>query len=307
MSFGSKLPKISQLIALHSVARFGSFTAAAENLHVSQSSLTRSIQELESVVGTLLIIRGKRGSQLTKSGFAFAKTASLLLENLSRAVNDVSSDQEGTDLLLRFGVSPISAHSITNRALGYFMKEFPQCRFHVDDNPMERHVEQLRNGYLDFAIGNLDSGVSLTDFVIEPLMECPFYICCAKTSPYADARSLTELHSAQWWITGEHRVVERMNLEFCQFNSRKSISTRSFIVGISMVLNYGYCALLSSVQINKYRNQLKILDIPNLNIKGRYGIVRMKNVPLSAPAERLISDMHYVAEHYDWSVMDDKN
>ena len=301
MSF-CRLPKISQLASLQAVVQYGSFNAAASALGMSQSALTRSIQELESVVGAQLVIRGKRGSTLTAAGVTFASHASLLLEGLTRAMNDAAQNGSGADQIVRFGVSPISAHSVTSPALGFMMKEFPQCRFHVDDNPIERNIEQLRNGFLDFAIGNLDSGVSLTDFDTEPLFECPFYIVCEKSNPLAGADSLRALKDANWWVTGEHRIMERKNLEFRLLNMRKSLSTRSFIVGMPMVLNNGYLALLSTVQINKYIDNLTILPIPNFESVGRFGIVRMKNVPLSAPAERLIAHLHYVAEHYDWAL-----
>lgn len=301
MSF-CRLPKISQLAALQAVIQYGSFNTAAAALNISQSSLTRSIQELENVVGAQLLIRGKRGSTLTAAGIAFASHASLLLEGLTRAMNDAAANGSGADQIVRFGVSPISAHSVTSFALGYMMKEYPQCRFHVDDNPIDRNMERIRNGFLDFAIGNLDSGVSFSDFDIEPLFECPFYIVCEKSNPLSGANSLKALKDANWWVTGQHRIMERKNLEFRVLNMRKSLSTRSFIVGMPMVLHNGYLALLSSVQINKYIDELSILPIPNFKSVGRFGIVRMKNVPLSAPAERLIAHLHYAADHYDWSL-----
>lgn len=301
MSF-SRLPKISQLAALQAIVQYGSFNAAAQALSMSQSSLTRSIQELETVVGAQLLIRGKRGSTLTSAGMTFASQASFLLEGLTRAMNDAAGNGSGADQIVRFGFSPISAHSVTSPALGFMMKEFPRCRFHVDDNSIERNIEQIRTGFLDFAIGNVDSGISLSDFDTEPLFECPFYIVCAKSNPLAGATSLLHLKDANWWVTGEHRIMERKNLEFLLLNMKKSLSTRSFIVGMPMVLHNGYLALLSAVQLNKYIDDLCILPIPNFEAVGRFSIVRMKNVPLSAPAERLISHLHYAADHYDWAL-----
>ena len=298
----SRLPKMTQLVALHAIVKYGSINAAAKALNIAQPSLSRSIKELEELLNTKLVIRGSLGITLTPAGESFATNSAMILEAMTRAIDQTYLMSGKTDTLVRFGVSPISARSVVRPALGHFMREFPNCRVHVDDNPIERHIEQLKNGFLDFAIGNGGSNVSFADFIVEPLFDCPFYIACAKGHPLEKATHLSQLADANWWITGEHRVMERENLEFKTFNLRKSLSTRAFLLGSDMVLHNGYVALLSSVQIKNMIDQVSIIPIKNFECVGHYVLIRPKNTPLTSAAERLITHMHLVADGYDWAL-----
>ena len=295
-----RLPKMAQLIAFQAILKYGSINAAAKALNVAQPSLSRSIKELEGLLNTQLIVRGSLGVTLTPAGESFATNATMILEATSRAVDQAYLMSGKSDTLVRFGVSPISARSVVRPALRYLMQDYPNCRVHVDDNPIERHIEQLKNGFLDFAIGNGGSNVSLSDFIVEPLFDCPFYVTCAKGHPLENATHLSELSEANWWITGQHRVTERKNFEFKTFNLRKSLSTRAFLLGSEMVLKNQYLALLSTVQIKNLGDQISIIPIRNFESIGHYVLIRRKNTPLTSAAERLITYIHQAADNYRW-------
>lgn len=298
----SRLPKMSQLMAFHAVVKYGSINAAAKALNLAQPSLSRSIKELEELLNTQLVIRGSLGIALTPSGQSFATNTTMILEAMTRAIDQTYLLSGKTDTLVRFGASTISDRSVVQPALSSLMKEFPQCRIHVDDNPLERHIENLKNGFLDFAIGNAGCDVSLSDFIVEPLFDCRFYFVCAKGHPLEKTTHLSDLAEANWWITGQHRIMERENLEFKSFNLRKSLSTRSFILGSEMVINSGYIGLLSTVQIKKLGDKVSIIPINHFESIGHFVLVRPRNRPLTSVAERLITHMHQEANNYDWTL-----
>ena len=191
----SRLPKMAQLEALNAIVKYGSINAAARALNIAQPSLSRSIKELEELLNTQLIIRGSMGISLTPAGESFATNSAMILESMTRAIDQTYLMSGKTDTLVRFGGSPISVRSVVRPALECLMDEFPNCRIHVDDNPIERHIKQLRNGFLDFAIGNGGSEVSLSEFIVEPLFECPFYITCVKGHPLENATHLSDASS----------------------------------------------------------------------------------------------------------------
>ena len=62
------------------VADEGNITRAADILHVTQPTLSRQLMELESELGTLLLIRGKRSVTLTDEGFLFKQQAETIVE-----------------------------------------------------------------------------------------------------------------------------------------------------------------------------------------------------------------------------------
>lgn len=92
------------------IVEHGSFSKAAEALHVSQPSLSQQIKQLEESLQARLLIRPGRTVRLTDAGeiyLGFAKRARAELEAGARAINDVRDLSRGT---LRVGWTPITDH-----------------------------------------------------------------------------------------------------------------------------------------------------------------------------------------------------
>ena len=62
------LPPMRHLRTFEIAARLGSFSAAAEEFHTTQSAVSRTIADLERRLGTTLFDRGRRGVRLTSNG-----------------------------------------------------------------------------------------------------------------------------------------------------------------------------------------------------------------------------------------------
>ena len=69
-----------QLEYFTEAARSGSILKAAENFHVSQPAVTKSLQEMENVLGVRLLNRSWSGVELTASGEAFLEPAQLKMD-----------------------------------------------------------------------------------------------------------------------------------------------------------------------------------------------------------------------------------
>lgn len=97
--------KLTQLCYFRAVSEQGSFTKAAELLHVTQPSLSKAILELEQEAGVALLLRTRSGAILTPEGRIFFKQANRVLtefEKLSQVMEDMKS-QEHT---LKVGIPP---------------------------------------------------------------------------------------------------------------------------------------------------------------------------------------------------------
>ncbi|MFD5463883.1 transcriptional regulator CynR [Kitasatospora sp. NPDC127059] len=98
--------ELRHLRYLLAVADHGNFTRAAEELHVSQPTLSQQIKQLERTLGTQLLDRTGRTVRLTDAGQAYAHHARGALRDLAaaeRAVHDVQDLSRGQ---LRLGVTP---------------------------------------------------------------------------------------------------------------------------------------------------------------------------------------------------------
>lgn len=80
-------PSLRQLRAFIAVARYGQFTRAANELDISQSSLSESIRELEAALEVRLLDRHTRMLQLTKAGSEFLTVVQRLIGELDGAVD----------------------------------------------------------------------------------------------------------------------------------------------------------------------------------------------------------------------------
>ncbi len=296
-----RLPKITHLKALKLVAHYGSINAAAKATNIPQPTLSRTIRELEEILNVSLVVRGRQGVSLTSAGLSFAAHASFIVAQLEAATQEARTLGGGDEYVVHFGVSPISANSILDEALGRLIREFEHCNISVEDNPLELNLSRVRDGTLDFAIGNAGADVSLSDFMVEPLMDCPFAVVCKKGHPLENATRLEQLINANWWVTGEFKVCQQTMSMFNDLGRNQSFYTRSHIAGLPMIFNHGFVALLSSVQVKKYRQKLSVIPIKNLNVVGHYVLVYKKNAILNIATKRLINYLHYEANNFDWN------
>ena len=90
---------IRHIRAFLAVARDGSFTRAAESLHLTQSTLTGTIKQLEEQAGLTLFDRTTRQVLLSGEGERFLPVAERLLSDFDTAMTDLRAVAEGAALL----------------------------------------------------------------------------------------------------------------------------------------------------------------------------------------------------------------
>ncbi len=94
------LPSTSALAAFDSVARLGSFSAAAEELSLTQGAISRQVSGLEEQLGMPLFERTSRGVVLTETGADYAKSISVALSQIRSASLAAMSKRHGDQLNL---------------------------------------------------------------------------------------------------------------------------------------------------------------------------------------------------------------
>ena len=92
------LPSLTALRAFHAAARLGSLTAAARELAVTTSAVSRQIKNLEECTGVPLIIRQGRGIRLTEEGRAFSGDLSDAFGQIDEAIDRIRRPVRGERL-----------------------------------------------------------------------------------------------------------------------------------------------------------------------------------------------------------------
>ena len=142
-----RLPPLRALEAFMRTVRLGSARAAAEEIGLSPSALSRRITNLEEFVGKKLFTRARQSMQLTDEGQAFYEAVHPHMEALARAVE---SQSDNISLLrLRLGVLPLFGSQRLFPRLGELRKRHPLLHIDIDTGP---HLEDRVGDTLDAAI-----------------------------------------------------------------------------------------------------------------------------------------------------------
>jgi LysR family transcriptional regulator, regulator of abg operon len=190
--------KHHQLIALVAVADQGSFHGAARALHLTQPAITKAIKDLEAELGILLVTRQARGVVLTDEGQTLLARARLIVREVRRAQEDVDQLKGRRDGELVIGVTPLAGLTIVPRAFARFRQAWPEIKVDFIEYTSDQLFAQLRSGSLDFAVGAATAGAGGTPVRHETLFSLPTSLAVQRDSPLARARSLAELHHAEW-------------------------------------------------------------------------------------------------------------
>ena len=128
------------------VARAESITTAAETLGLTQPALTRSIGEVEKVLGTRLFHRLPRGMQLTEAGQRFVVRARQILGEMDDLVADLSHSRERITGRLRLGVVPTAWLPYARPALIRLASEYPGIKIEVVNGTVQELSPRLLHG-----------------------------------------------------------------------------------------------------------------------------------------------------------------
>ncbi|MBD0695487.1 transcriptional regulator CynR [Streptomyces sp. CBMA123] len=164
--------ELRHLRYLLAVADHGNFTRAAEELHISQPTLSQQIKQLERTLGTQLLDRTGRTVRLTDAGQAYAHHARRALRDLAaaeRAVHDVQDLSRGQ---LRLGITPTFTAYLVGPLAAGLHERHPGITLTVRETSQDGIETGLLTDEFDLGIafrGPHPPGVTATDLFTETL------------------------------------------------------------------------------------------------------------------------------------------
>jgi LysR family pca operon transcriptional activator len=161
--------KLRHLVAFLEVARLKSVVKAAALLGLSQPAVSKTVQELENVLGVALFEPNRRPMALTGPGEVFFRYAGASVTALKQGVSMVGHDGANTDIAFSVGALPtVSAH-VLPRALAEVVQRYGAMRPRVVTGPNDVLMSQLRLGDLDLVIGRMPDPETMRGFAFEHL------------------------------------------------------------------------------------------------------------------------------------------
>jgi DNA-binding transcriptional LysR family regulator len=134
------------------VAKVGNISKAADNLHMSQPPLSRSIQLLEEELGVQLLIRGKRQVTLTPEGQFLKKRAEQMITLADKTVEQISGISGKISGKIYIGsIESLSVGKMPEWIVNFHNK-YPDVTFNWWSGNSNDVLERLEHGLVDFAV-----------------------------------------------------------------------------------------------------------------------------------------------------------
>lgn len=134
------------------VAREENMTRAAEQLHVTQPTLSKALKALEDELGKKLFTRHSFSIRLTAEGVLLRNHAEDLVSMADKITQEFVTldDITGGDIYL--GMAESYQIRILARAIKEFRQQYPELHYHITSGDTEQVTEKLDKGLLDFAV-----------------------------------------------------------------------------------------------------------------------------------------------------------
>lgn len=159
--------KLRHLTTFWEVARLRSVNGAAASLNISQPAVSKTLRELEEVLGGTLIDRSRRRITLTPFGETFFRHTSAALAALRQGID--ASQSASDEVLVRIGALPTVSALILPEALRRFTADHAAVRSRIITGPNDYLLSLLRLGEVDLVIGRMADPEAMPGLSFEPL------------------------------------------------------------------------------------------------------------------------------------------
>lgn len=279
---------LRQLRALVSVADSASFTGAAEQLGMSQPSVSHLIRRLEAELGQTLVVRGREIS-LTDQGRNIAdvaRRAILAIDAALRECRDNTSLKAGS---VNVAVGHVSAATLLPQILHRFQKKHPEIELTVVDCMVEQIRAKLLSHEADIGLGAV-TGVDDSKILIEKLWDSSVSLFMRDDHPLArrasiDARLLAELPCIQLnpnapaWLAISRKLIAA--------NIYPRVEQRVVLVStaVGMIQAGMGVAMMPRIAAIHMPRGIKGIPLCKPELEWPISIARLSNHPLSPAAQ----------------------
>jgi DNA-binding transcriptional LysR family regulator len=177
------LPDLAQLSRFLAVAETGSFRRAADQLALTQPTLSWSIQQLEQTLGASLFERGARGARLTPAGALLLPRAKLILSEGLRVQADFLEMRREGDAQLAIGVAPTFITDVFPRSAAAALRLMPGLRLRVMEGHSGELIAALQAGDIDLALGGRPQDKDIAGLTFERLFAQRYVLVARRDHP----------------------------------------------------------------------------------------------------------------------------
>jgi DNA-binding transcriptional LysR family regulator len=263
---------------LREVADRGSFSAAADSLHLTQSAVSQQIAALEKETGTKLLERNHGSVRLTDPGTALVVHADAVIARLEEAERELADIAELRGGRLRMVTFPTAGATLVASAVPAFRERYPGVELELGEAEPEHSIPRLKCGDYDIALAYDFDSVPFPDdrdTEREFLLEERLQVALPADHPLAKRKSIQLEHlSDETWACG-------LSPSSCRANVIEWSRAAGFEPGISYASD-DYQVIQALVAAG-----MAVALLPELLLTGRNPGIKVLDVKPRAPVRRI--------------------
>jgi DNA-binding transcriptional LysR family regulator len=296
--------KLQDLHVLMTVVQAGSMGKAAERLNTSQPNISRSIAELEHVLGVRLLDRHRHGIEPTEYGRALLDCGGAVFDELRQGVKNIEflADPKAGDV--RIGCNPFLAANFVSAVVDRLYRRYPRVASHLVSAQVETLRRELSERNVDFLIAPKFGHFADDRLGFETLYEDSHVVVAGAQNPWARRRKikLAELTDEAWLLPPPDSVFGSVALEAFRASGldypRTTVCTAPADVRIRLLATGRFLTIFATsvLRFPTLRPELKVLPVELPVPPMPVGIVTLKNRTLSSVAQLFIDSARAVAK-----------
>lgn len=278
-------PSVKQLRYLCAVAEYRHFSKAAAACHVTQSTLSAAIQELESQLGVIIFERTKKSVLITPLGERLLHQARLVLGTVEDFVSLAKSHEEALADEIRLGVIPTIGPFLLPHLLAELRKQYPKLKLYLKEDLSAQLVQKLQQGQLDLII--LAFPYALPDMETLRLFRDEFLLCLPPGHQLEKSKLVRQqqLQGESLLLLEEGHCLRDHALEACKLESSNTdlvYQGTSLHTLVQMVANGLGVTLLPAISVEGDvlgDTHLQLKHFSNENVSREIGLAWRKSDP----------------------------
>lgn len=288
---------LRQLEYFCAVARTGNFTKAAEDLGISQPSLSEQIARLEQGFGAALFERLNRRIELTPLGEAILGKAQALLQDAAALPDYFERAREGVRGPLRVGAIPTILPYFLAPLLKGFTDRYQDIDLNVREDTTAELVQQVLDGMIDLAVLSLP--VEGAGLVMKELFRDPLYLAVPEGHPLASAETvqLRRVSEERLLILKDGHCLRDETLAVCD-NARARFAGQfeaDQFLTIFELIRAGFGVSIVPEMARRLSEGCKLIEIEP-KVSRRVGYIRLERRYLSKALEAFTGYLKELAE-----------
>jgi len=298
--------KQHQLRALVAIADCGSIRAAARSVALSQTALTKAIQELEEDLHVSLMVRSAQGAQLTPIGLELLERARSILGEIANARAHIERSRGGAQARVAAAGSPAIFMHYLPEIVARFRSRYPHAHLSLQDAFLSQTLPKLREGSIDVALTTILPGLVGNDLVFESLGEMDIALLVRRQRTAVSHFSVASLSDQPWVLdsskAGVSEVVRQAFLQEGVELPAKTTESFSTVSSLALVEESGFIAPSPRVTLKARHMSMRFMELrlERRLLRIPLGLLYRKDSKLSPAAEWMCECFRAITRQPEW-------